>query len=185
MNIAIFGGSFDPPHFGHLKAILKVYDSFQFDKIFFVPCKTPLLKLPTQAKPEDRLAMLHLLLKPYSFLIIDKREINRETPSYSIETLRSFRQEFPKASLTLILGLDTFLQLPKWHEWEEVLNVAHLLVLNRPHTTMNMCNKLQGLVEHHRTQKMEELVTSRKGKIFFFNAGEYLTSSTSIREKIK
>ena len=133
-NILIYGGSFDPPHLGHIKTASAVQKKFNFDTFFFVPCKQPVLKSKSIASSAQRLDMLKLALTSYSQFEfqIDTRELDRDTPSFMLDTLTSFQEEYKnKASITLLLGMDAFLELPRWHQWKKILTCCDLLVMQR------------------------------------------------------
>ncbi len=183
-RIAIFGGSFDPIHLGHINTTLTVSAHFAFDKLLFLPCKQPVLKNATVASAEQRIEMLQLAISPYQNFDIDTREIKRDGPSYMIDTLKSFREEYgPHLSLTLILGMDAFTSLPKWHQFKDILKFSHLLVLKRPGAKLPS-SILTRLLTRHQVFDKRELFTSSHGSIFFFDAGHYIISSSEIRKKI-
>jgi nicotinate-nucleotide adenylyltransferase len=185
-SIAIFGGAFDPIHNGHLQVSLTIQSQFNFDSYILLPCKTPTLKSPTLADTTQRIDMLHLALKEYPNFKLDLREIERTTPSYTVETLQSFRAQYPTASITFILGYDAFLSLPQWHQWEQLIKLAHLLVINRaglPKQTQNPV--LQQFMNAYQNEDKAKLLNTKAGTLFLFNAGEYDISSTAIREALK
>ena len=192
-SILIYGGSFDPPHLGHLKTALAVQDYFHFDTVFFLPCKTPVLKKPTQAEASHRLQMLQLMLNlekavesrfnHHPEFEISTVEIDRDTPSYMTETLQQIRETVGHAcSITLLLGMDAVLSLPQWHEHETLPRLCNLLVIKREGVTEH--EPLTGLFPepcHH----ARDLLSHPNGKIEYFDAGDYPISSTDIREKIR
>lgn len=185
-SIAIFGGTFDPVHYGHLKTSINIQKHFKFDLFCFVPCKIPVIKAPSQATPEQRVQMLELALQDYPQFKIDTREIDRSSASYMVDTLKSFRTEHPKSAITLILGYDSFLSLTKWHQWERLTSLANLLVINREeYSNEKIPTPLQMLMTEHKGDNHTTLVHSESGVIQFFDAGHYELSSTKIREQIK
>lgn len=185
-SIAIFGGTFDPIHNGHLQVSLSIQTHFNFNFYFFVPCKIPVLKAPTLASNEQRVEMIKLALKNQQPFKLDLREIERNTPSYMVETLQSFREDYPEASITLILGFDAFLSLTHWHQWEKIVTLAHLLVINRDEFAKHhLPERLEDFLKNHQTQDKEKLLTSKAGAIYLFDAGTYDISSTKVREEIK
>lgn len=184
-RIAIFGGTFDPVHEGHIQTSIKIQHAFHFDDYYFLPCKNPLLKSSPTATPNQRIDMLRLALAEYPFFKIDLREMMRDTPSYMIDTLSSFRMEYAKACITLIIGYDAFLSLPQWHQSNKILKLANVLVINRNSSQQVTTEELQKLMNSHQSEEKEVLLNNKFGIIYCFNAGNYDISSTRIREQIK
>lgn len=185
-TIAIYGGAFDPVHKAHIATALSIQSVFHFDKIIFIPCKETLLKAAASANSAQRVAMLELALKEHPSFSIDLREINRKTPSFMVETLQSFRTEFPNSSITLILGEDAWSQLPKWHLWENILQLANLLIMKRPGGSGDGETKvLQKLLEKHGALLPKDITNHKAGKIIQFDAGNYKIASRDIRTLIK
>jgi nicotinate-nucleotide adenylyltransferase len=185
-SVLIFGGSFDPVHNGHLNTALDVQKQFKFYKFIFLPCKIPLLKNNTQATAEQRSQMLRLALRDYPFFSIDLREIQRGTPSYMSETLNSFRQEMGHSvSITLLLGLDAFQQFNRWHQWQNILTLSHLLIMNRPDADLNLPQELEQLYLTHKVERKRDLLSSAHGKILLCDAGNFAISSTWIRSQLQ
>lgn len=186
-NLIIFGGTFDPVHIGHLQIAHQVQKKFGFDRFVFLPCKMPVLKNPSVASPKQRIEMLQLALKnqPSPF-IIDTSEINRETPSYMVETLTAFRERYTEGTaISLLLGVDTFLQLPQWYQWKKVLQLANLCVVNRPSTQPigQWPSVIQKVLAQHETQQPKTLLSTSQGLIYRYNAGFFPISSTWIRHE--
>jgi nicotinate-nucleotide adenylyltransferase len=184
-TIAIFGGTFDPVHNGHLKTSLAIQKEFQFNSYRFLPCKSPVIKKPSTANTKQRIEMLRMAIQEYPEFSIDLREIKRDSPSFMSETLESFRQEYPEASISLILGYDAFLSLPKWHRWEQLIKLAHLLIINREYYAETPLP--QDLIELIKTNKQTDkksLASELSGIFFEYNAGDYAISSTDIRKAL-
>ncbi|WP_165474692.1 nicotinate-nucleotide adenylyltransferase [Legionella nagasakiensis] len=186
-HLIIYGGSFDPPHNGHLKTAIAVQNEFHFDRFLFLPCKIPVLKEVTMASCAQRISMLRLALLPYRKFDVDTREIERHAPSYMVNTLESFRQEVgEKTPITLLMGLDAFLHLPKWHQWRQLLELSHILVIERPGTNpLNIPQSLKTLLSHRETTEKNSLLTEANGKIVRYDAGQYDISSSWLRQQIK
>lgn len=185
-SIAIFGGTFDPVHNGHLKTSSNIQSNIHFDSYYFVPCKTPTLKASSLANSKQRTEMLDLALGKFKEFTLDLREINRDTPSYMVETLKSFRTENPNDSISLIMGYDAFLSLPQWHEWKKIIQLANLLVINRANfSNLAIPETIQGLLKKHQCSDKSQLIRSPFGKILLFDAGNYDISSTDIRKELQ
>lgn len=194
-SILIFGGTFDPPHKGHLKIALAVQNHFHFDHFMFLPCQTPVLKAAAQATAIQRVEMLKMLIKPYPAFSLNEMEVQRDTPSYMVDTLRTLRQQWGKqVSIILLLGWDAFVHLPLWHKWKELFQLAHILVVDRlqpaplsrdTETPLKPQNVLNKQIQANITTQASALFHAPCGKVYFFDAGEYPISSTAIREGLK
>jgi nicotinate-nucleotide adenylyltransferase len=131
--IGIFGGTFDPVHFGHLRPALEVMEQLQLDEVRFVPCRIPPHRHAPEAPVEHRLAMVERAITGQPGFRMDRRELDREGPSYSVDTLESLRTELgTDVPLCLMMGMDAFAGLASWHRWQDILTLAHILVVHRP-----------------------------------------------------
>ncbi len=159
---------------------------FHFSRFLFLPCKIPVLKKEAHASANDRIHMLELALKDRQSFKIDTREIVRKTPSFMVETLESFRAEFGnEVSITLCLGMDAFLQLPKWYCYEKILDLSHLLVLNRSEINNQFIPKtIESLLLNHQTLDKNLILQKSFGTIVQFDAGNYPIASSEIRKEI-
>jgi nicotinate-nucleotide adenylyltransferase len=131
-TIGIFGGTFDPIHFGHLRTAFELLQALRLHEMRFMPAGNPPHREVTVASAPVRLAMVQAATQGQPGFVVDDREIRREGLSYSVDTMRTLRADFPDHSLCLIVGMDAFLGLPKWHQWRELLDLAHLVVAHRP-----------------------------------------------------
>lgn len=130
--LGIFGGTFDPVHFGHLRPALEALEALALDELRFVPAARPNLRDAPMASPEQRLAMLRLAVAGQPGFAVDARELARPGVSYMADTLASLREEIGARPLCLILGSDAFARLHRWHAWERIPRLAHLVVAHRP-----------------------------------------------------
>ena len=135
-RIALFGGTFDPIHIGHLRLLIEIQEHFQFEHIQIIPCRQPALKSAPQVTQDQRLTMIQLALaeaKLEDLVQINTLELQREGPSYTVDTLNALRHQYgSECSLTWIMGMDSFLSLDQWHHGEQIPSLANLLVVNRP-----------------------------------------------------
>lgn len=132
MNIAIYGGTFDPIHYGHLILARTALEQLGWDKLYFVPCaQSPHKKNNPIANNKDRLTMLKLALKQETQLKIDDFELHQGGVSYSIDTVDYFQKKFPKANLFWLLGEDQIAKLSTWHRFKELKKKVTFIFLNR------------------------------------------------------
>lgn len=130
--IGVYGGTFDPVHYGHLRTALEVQEALDLDAMLMLPARQPPHRDPPQASPEARRDMLALALQGQDRLVLDGRELARPGPSYMVDTLESLRAEHGERPLGLVLGEDAFAGLDSWDRWERLPELAHLLVMTRP-----------------------------------------------------
>lgn len=131
-TIGIFGGAFDPVHLGHLRTAFELLTLLSLRRIHWVPTGEPRHREHALASAELRVKMLQAALLDEPRFVIDTRELKRQGPSYTVDTLQEFRAEYPDAAICLIVGMDAFLGLPSWYRWEELLRFCHVIVAHRP-----------------------------------------------------
>ena len=132
LMIGILGGTFDPVHYGHLRPALEVMQYTGLRQVRFLPNSIPPHREPPWLTTEDRLELLSTAIADQSGFVLDERELRREGRSYMIDTLESLQQEFSSESLCLILGMDAFLGLRQWYQWQRIPQFCHLIVTTRP-----------------------------------------------------
>jgi nicotinate-nucleotide adenylyltransferase len=136
-RVGLMGGTFDPIHFGHLRGALEAGECLGLDELRLIPNARPPHRGIPGATAQQRLDMVRLALDEGNAgrndIRVDDRELSRDRPSYSVETLESLRSDLGDAvTLYMILGWDAFGGLPGWHRWEELLGLCNLVVLQRP-----------------------------------------------------
>lgn len=134
MKIGLFGGTFNPIHFGHLRAALEVQEGFALDKLFLIPAAVPPHKAQGGvAAAADRLRMLTLAVEGAPGLAVSDVETRREGPSYTIDTVRHFRNELPAGTeIFLLVGWDAFLEIDTWKSFRKLMALVPLIVISRP-----------------------------------------------------
>ena len=133
-RIAIYGGSFDPFHTGHLVPTVRAQETFKFDAVHFVPAGRPPHKRTEPLTPiTHRLAMVALATLPFEGFFASDVEVFTDGPTYTVDTVRRFRDREPEALLYFLLGSDSFSQIATWERWRELVELAHLVVLHRAH----------------------------------------------------
>lgn len=131
--VAIFGGTFDPIHFGHLRLAQELAESIHVEEVRFIPGGTPPHRAAPQVTAQQRLDMAALAIGDNLLFKIDDREVRRSGPGYTIDTLNEIRQELGSARpMCLLLGADAFLELATWHRWHELFALAHIVIAHRP-----------------------------------------------------
>jgi nicotinate-nucleotide adenylyltransferase len=132
MNIGICGGTFDPFHRGHLDPILAVRESMQWDRVLFIPAFVQPFKQDRQtASAPHRFAMAILATESHDELYVDPRELERGAVSYTVDTLRELRRDYPEARLDWIIGDDNLEKLHEWKEIDTIFELARIVVLTR------------------------------------------------------
>lgn len=128
----VLGGTFDPIHNGHLAIAEYLSNNTDLAEIHFIPCLSPPHRPSPQASPRQRLEMVELAISGHSNWIANDIDFQRPAPSYMVDTLQILQEKEPKTLWYLILGMDAFAHFNQWKQWEKILNLAHLIVINRP-----------------------------------------------------
>ena len=178
--IGIYGGSFDPIHLGHLKTATTLKTELQLDHLFLLPCCEPVHKDGLKYPSNDRLKMLNLALEKFSTLEIDSREILRGGGSYMIDTLHELKQIYRDEPICLIIGMDSFLKIKTWKDWQEFSKLVHLVILQRQ--GFNIIDS--SLDSFHNTKDVNELRLESNGLLYFSNCPKINISSSDIRGRI-
>lgn len=134
-RIGVFGGAFDPPHMAHRTLVQAALADLQLDEFRIIPTGQAWHKARDLSAAHHRLAMAQLAFGDLPGVVIDSRETERLGPSYTVDTLREFKAQWPDAELFLIMGEDQARALSSWHEWTEVLRIAIICVAERKEAT--------------------------------------------------
>lgn len=182
---ALFGGTFDPIHYGHLRPVEALAAEVGLNRVTLLPNHVPPHRPQPEANAQQRLKMVELAIAGNPLFAVDDRELHRTTPSYTIETLETIRKERGAAQpLAFIIGEDSLLTLHKWHRWQALLDVCHLLVLARPGYNDRMDTpELQQWLERHRTADPALLSRRPHGHIYLADTPELEISATEIRQR--
>ena len=182
--IGIFGGTFDPIHYGHLRTAFELLQALRFNEIRFMPCGDPPHRGDSIADAELRLEMVRVATDTQTGFVVDDRELRRDGPSYSVDTLAALREEFPNHSLGLIIGMDAFLGLPKWHNWHRILQLAHIVVAHRPGWRAPDMGPLGDMLTDSGTHRIDDLHQTISGHIYIHAVTQLEISSSEIREMV-
>ncbi len=180
----IFGGTFDPIHYGHLRAASEVCEKLSADDFRLLPAGEPPHRDYTGAAACHRLAMLELAVAPYPDLSVDEREVRRAGPSYMVETLASIRQEVASRPVILCLGQDAANQLSGWHRWRELVELAHLVIMKRPRSRLKYTGEVADLLGTRRVSRLEQLMETEAGRVCYLGVTQLAISSTDIRRQL-
>ena len=131
--VGIFGGTFDPIHFGHLRVAEEVVRNVGLQKMYFVPAGIPRLRNTPIASPQQRAEAVRLAIQGNPSFVLDKREIYRDGINSTIDSIYEFKQEFgDEIGLCFVLGIDAFIKFSEWDSWKEFFNLCHFIVSTRP-----------------------------------------------------
>jgi nicotinate-nucleotide adenylyltransferase len=183
--IGIFGGTFDPVHFGHLRAATEAAEKLPLEQFRLLPAGSPPHRSSTFASAEHRLAMLSLATAAYPELVVDDREIRRCGESYMVDTLVEIRAEAGDSPLVLMVGQDAVNQLDSWHEWRRLFDLAHLVVMRRPGSRHHYSGELFEVLQPRMTEDPDFLTQSPAGMVLPLEVTQLEISSTGIRQLFK
>jgi nicotinate-nucleotide adenylyltransferase len=131
--IGLFGGTFDPIHYGHLRLAEEIIEAAKLAEVRFIPSGTPPHRTRPAADAQHRVKMARLATAENDRFLVDDRETRRSGPGYTYDTLKELRQELgSQRSIALLLGADAFLDLATWHRWHQLFDLAHIVVAYRP-----------------------------------------------------
>jgi len=182
--IGLFGGMFDPIHYGHLRTAFEMWQALKLAEVRFMPAGSPPHKQVTHASAEIRLAMVAAAIENQKGFVVDDREVRRQGVSYSYDTLAELRDEYPDRSLCLLLGMDAFLGLPDWHRWRELLDLAHIVVAHRPGWKAPTMGPLGEVMVDRGTGSVRDLHEKLAGRIYIRAVTQLEISSTDLRQVI-
>lgn len=179
--IGVYGGTFNPVHFGHLRTALEVKELFNLQQLRLIPCRLPAHRQQPDVDAEMRLAMLQLAVSDTPELMADRRELERSGPSYMVDTLDSLRKENPHSGLVLFIGADAFAGLETWYQWQRLFNYAHVVVMTRPAYKLPV---LSDFLRQRVCEQRSQFQQHSAGLLFFQAVTGLDISATVIRELI-
>jgi nicotinate-nucleotide adenylyltransferase len=179
--IGILGGTFDPVHFGHLRPALDIQQALGLEEIRLLPCHIPPHRPQPVADGAQRAAMLAAAVRNYPEFSLDRRELERDGPSWTFDTLTSLRAGLGTQSLCLLIGMDAFHGLPTWHRWHELIDLCHMVVMTRPGSEFHAAGELEEFISRHRIVDSAELESHAAGRILFHDVTQLEISATRIR----
>ncbi len=187
--IGILGGTFDPIHFGHLRLAEEMLELAGLERIRFIPSGTPPHRDLPQVSAIHRSEMVKLAIADHPSFVLDEREVASSLPCYTVDTLRELRTELgDQQPICLLMGGDAFLQLHTWREWEQLLELAHIVVGYRPGYTLEerIHSATEALRDHYhrRLCEAQAMATSPCGGIAELAMPKLEISATDIRRRV-
>lgn len=179
--LGVFGGLFDPIHLGHVTIINQIQPLIDFKHIYYVPCNIPNHKPASNASGVDRVAMINLAIKHQRHCSVNDYELNNKTTSYSYNTLEYLSNT--DTNLAFIMSSEAFQFFTSWNRWQDILKLAHLIVVNRDQLSFDQLSQspLSGSITHD----INELYHQQSGKIFPISIQSLDISSSQVRNAIK
>lgn len=197
-KIGILGGTFDPPHLGHLKLAMHFAKLLNLDTLFLIPSGEPWQKNSGITPAEIRLELTEaagidlaralLYLKVPTQIGVDRIEIDRAGPSYAIDTAKALRERFgSEVNLIWLMGADSLINLPSWKSWDQLLGLVNFAVASRPHHELStqISPEIEALLEKHQCIDTNALEKSLFGRIYLDNSLAVDLSSTKLRNQLK
>ena len=179
--IGIFGGTFDPVHNGHLRIALDALETLDLAEVRLIPLAHAVHREQPETPAAIRLEMLQAAVMSRSPFVVDDRELNRDGPSYTIDTLNSLHDEFPDQDLCLLLGGDAFNGFLTWRDPEGILSMANLAILGRPGHEWAPEPTIRQLLERH---EVARLSAGRTGQIVNCPVTQLDIAASDIRRRI-
>ncbi len=183
--IGILGGTFDPIHYGHLRPAAQVLCALNLDQVRLVPAAIPPHRAVPVAPCSHRLRMVELAVAEYTGFCVDDRETRMRGPSYTVRTLKSMRTELGSRQLCLLMGADAFDGLDSWYHWEELFELAHIVVMQRPGWPVpDSATTLPVWARTRICSEKARLLDARSGLIMFQRVDPQDISASRIRSMI-
>lgn len=181
--LGVFGGTYNPIHFGHLRSAVELVEKLQLRQLRLMPCAVPPLRETPGCSAEHRAAMVELAVAGEPRLVCDKRELRRAGKSYTIDSLIELREEMgARQSLCMVVGCDAILAVPRWHRWRELLDWAHIVVIARPGWALPERGEVADWLSEHRAQDKAALQRAPAGTVLVEELRPLSISSTEIRQ---
>ena len=181
--VGILGGTFDPVHNGHLHLATTFLEILNLAELRFVPLNTPPHRTPPMASAEQRLEMLKLAVENQADLKVDDCELRRGGISYTIDTLKHLRKILDKTPICLLMGMENFKTLNYWHQWQSLLDYAHIVIASRPGGDNKLIDEeIKNFMDESITHSVELLHQQPAGLIMQLDIPMLDISSTQIRK---
>ena len=182
-SVGILGGSFDPVHFGHLRLALESIDAAGLEQVVLMPLYTPTHREGLVASADQRYHMLKLATENVPQLMVSDIELKRKQPSYTIDTISELRQQYPRQSICIIMGMDAFQYLDTWKDWKQLIELCHIIVAERSGADSFIQKpELVEIFKSRLVSHADDIHSSSSGKIMKINIPALDISSSRIRK---
>jgi nicotinate-nucleotide adenylyltransferase len=182
--LGFYGGTFDPIHQGHLQLALFVQQCCHLDRLELIPCHLPPHRAHPGVSSAHRAEMVRLAIAPFAQLGLNLLELEKNSPSYTIETLEILHRAHPHDQLLFVIGMDSLTQFHRWHRYQEILKLCHLVVCQRPGYHIDSVETKTLLAQHQRFST-SELIEQSAGGIFILQNPLFDISATAIRQSLQ
>ncbi|MCP4048647.1 MAG: nicotinate-nucleotide adenylyltransferase [Gammaproteobacteria bacterium] len=182
--LALFGGTFDPVHYGHLRCADEAREKLGLKNLYLLPAGTPPHRASPQTTTRQRLDMLQLAQTEFPALKIDQRETRREGPSYMVETLQELRAEFPQRPLLLLIGQDAANLLHTWFHWQQLFSLTHIVILTRPSIKVEYQQDVTEQIQRRLYVDAQKLLHSQADGVLQLEVTSIDVSATNIKKLI-
>lgn len=180
--VGVLGGTFDPIHNGHLRLAMELVSALGLDHVRLIPNGDPPHRNAPRATPGQRSKWIRVAVANEPRLRLDDRELLRDGPSYTVDTLASLKTELSEHPLCLVMGRDVFAQLPEWHEWRRLFELAHIVLIDRPGLEVELQPDASTELEARGTDDHRALRRSAAGLIYGYAPPPLAISASRIRE---
>ncbi|MDX1506076.1 MAG: nicotinate-nucleotide adenylyltransferase [Spongiibacter sp.] len=182
----VFGGTFDPIHHGHLRSAIELREALAAEELRLVPSHRPPLRGAPGADSKQRLAMVEAAIAGTPGLVVDGRELLRDRPSYTVDTLRQMRAEFGEdRALTWVMGSDAYNQLHRWQQWQSLFELANVLVIERADFALQPAAEVAEFCAPRRLAGASELGRQAAGGFYCMSLIQLPISASDIRDRIR
>ena len=184
--VGVFGGTFNPVHYGHLRSALELVEHLDLAECRLMPSAQPPHRDAPACSADHRAAMVELAVRGEPRLVCDRRELERDGPSYTVDSLQEMRGELGAGrSLVLVIGCDALLGLPTWHRWQSLLDLAHIVVLARPGWQLPEDGDMGAWLARHRLADTAALRDLPCGGVHVESLRPLAISATEIRRLLE
>lgn len=182
--IGILGGTFDPIHQGHLACALHVQQQCKLSEVRLMPCHIPPHRASPGVSAQHRANMVELAITDFPLLRLETLELEKTTPSYTVESLQILKQRYPEQSLAFIIGMDSLISFRQWYNWQAIFRLAHLIVCQRPGYSIDQGDAADLSVQYGQTD-FTLLQRHQAGGLFIVDNPLYPVSATALRQQLQ